>query len=125
MLTARFEAGQAGGNVHITMALHPTASKAEARKASEVAEKAAKDVAALRDKLAADAVALRAKIQNSDMQTAQCEEVAALLAGLPERTQRDVMVPLGSAAFIPGRISNASKCLVRVGERFLACLTAP
>lgn len=88
--------------------------------ASEVAGQAAKDVAALRDKLAADADVLQARIQSSNVQLAECQEVAALLAGLPERTQRDVMVPLGSAAFIPGRISDPPKCLVRVGERCLA-----
>ena len=89
-------------------------------RASEVAGKAVKDVAALRDKLAADADVLRARIQKSTVQLAECQEVAALLAGLPERTQRVVMLPLGSAAFMPGRISSAPKCLVRVGERFLA-----
>ena len=94
-------------------------------RADEVAGKAAKDVAALRDKLAADADVLRARIQSSNVQLAECQEVAALLAGLPERSQRDFMVPLGSAAFVPGLVSNASKCLVRVGERCLALPHSP
>ena len=90
-----------------------------------MAGKAAKDVAALRDKLAADADVLQGRIQSSKVLVAECQEVAALLAGLPERTQRDIMVPLGSAAFMPGRISNAPKCLVRVGEPCLALSHGP
>ena len=51
--------------------------------------------------------------------------MAALLAELPERKDKNVMVPLGSAAFLPGQLVNTSQCLVRVGEPPLSKCCVP
>ena len=39
-----------------------------------------------------------------------------LLASLPDRTRRSVMVPFGAVAFFPGQIVHTNECLVNMGE---------
>ena len=39
-----------------------------------------------------------------------------LLATLPDRTKRSVMVPFGSVAFFPGQLIHTNECFVDVGE---------
>lgn len=84
--------------------------------AGSLADKTAVNVAALCSKLAAGVLALRAQLADVTSHAEECDNVAALLAALPERKDKNVMVPLGSAAFLPGQLVNASQCLVRVGE---------
>lgn len=39
-----------------------------------------------------------------------------LLASLPDRTRRSVMVPFGSVAFFPGHLVHTNECFVDMGE---------
>lgn len=52
------------------------------------------------------------------LQTAQKESEAAagMLTSLPHHGNHEIMVPLGKAAFFPGRLVNTDRCLVEVGE---------
>ena len=94
-------------------------------RAGSLADKTAVNVAALRSKLAADIHALRAQLADVTSRAEECDNVAALLAELPNRKDNNVMVPLGSAALLPGQLVNASQCLVQVGEPHFLSAVSP
>jgi len=89
---------------------------APGRAAGTVLASPAVDVAAVRNTLVTELAAARAERADLTRRAEECDSVAATLAELPGRTDRSVMIPLGRAAFLPGRLSNSHTVLVRVGE---------
>lgn len=49
-------------------------------------------------------------------QVAANQNLQNLLADLPDRTRRSVMVPFGNVAFFPGQLVHTNECLVNMGE---------
>lgn len=49
-------------------------------------------------------------------QIAANQNLQNLLADLPDRTRRSVMVPFGDVAFFPGQLVHTNECLVNMGE---------
>lgn len=49
-------------------------------------------------------------------QIAANQNLQNLLADLPDRTRRSVMVPFGNVAFFPGQLVHTNECLVNMGE---------
>lgn len=49
-------------------------------------------------------------------QVAANQNLQNLLASLPDRTRRSVMVPFGAVAFFPGQLVHTNECLVNMGE---------
>lgn len=89
---------------------------APGRAAGTVLASPAIDVAAVRSTLVAELAAARAERADLTRRAEECDGVAATLAELPGRTDRSAMIPLGRAAFLPGRLSSSPSVLVRVGE---------
>jgi len=89
---------------------------ASGRAAGTVLASPAIDIAAVRSTLVAELAAARAERADLTRRAEECDSVAATLAELPGRADRSAMIPLGRAAFLPGRLSNSPSVLVRVGE---------
>eukprot|EP00667_Euglena_gracilis_P015757 EG_transcript_16399 len=59
-------------------------------------------------------------IDTFEQRDAEYEALATLLRDLVQRTRRDVMVPLGPCAFVPGYLRHTNEVLVLLGDNWFA-----
>lgn len=57
----------------------------------------------------------REQIQKINKQCQENDNVARMLESLPQEGSPKIMVPLGKAAFFPGRLVDTQNCLVKMG----------
>ena len=58
----------------------------------------------------------RQRLQDQRKRSNTCGQVISMLKGLPDRPSRDIMLPLGKAAFLPARLTDTERCHVTLGE---------
>lgn len=58
----------------------------------------------------------RQRLEDQQSRLKTCGQVISMLKGLPDRPSCDIMLPLGKAAFLPARLTNAERCHVTLGK---------
>jgi prefoldin subunit 5 len=64
----------------------------------------------------ASIIATQERLQQIELACRDYEDVTSMLAALPDKQSHDIMVPLGKAAFFPGKLINTDKCQIRVSK---------
>eukprot|EP01047_Picozoa_sp_COSAG01_P070467 COSAG01_NODE_10688_length_2104_cov_18.637406_2_plen_415_part_00 len=64
--------------------------------------------------------ACESRLQQMRSWRREYQELRGSLAAMPERTHHDVLVPLGSVAFMPGRLVRTNEVTVLLGDNYFA-----